>query len=229
VASTCSSPPALASGCWGSGGDGSGSVVSSSGAGSSWAGGSRAGVAAAGFGLNLIAVPYLMKQNQLYYYTSRKVQDMLYARRIYTYSEDFFMIAFFILRVRDFSTSVLVAGGGVTPADCGVPATAMVTISVDVVDGSVPAVSAASSAGTSSSVNSVPTTFWRLGSGGEAEELGVRLHALYVCALPDDPKGPMAKLRSTPRIVRGSCSFSPSLHFSLSARGLSLSVVSSLG
>jgi hypothetical protein len=26
VASTCSSPPALASGCWGSGGDGSGSV-----------------------------------------------------------------------------------------------------------------------------------------------------------------------------------------------------------
>jgi hypothetical protein len=174
VVSTCSSPPALASGCWGSGGDGSGSVVSSSGAGSSGAGGSEAGVAAAGFGLNLIAVTDLMKQNQLYYYTSRKVQDMLYARRIYTYSEDFFMTAFFILRVRDFSTSVLVAGGGVTPADCWVPAMAMVTISVDVVDGSVPAVSAASSAGKSSSVNSVPTTFWRLGSGGEAEELQER-------------------------------------------------------
>jgi hypothetical protein len=147
VVSTCSSPPALASGCWGSGGDGSGSVVSSSGAGSSGAGGSEAGVAAAGFGLNLIAV---------------------------TDSEDFFMTAFFILRVRDFSTSVLVAGGGVTPADCWVPAMAMVTISVDVVDGSVPAVSAASSAGKSSSVNSVPTTFWRLGSGGEAEELQER-------------------------------------------------------
>jgi hypothetical protein len=106
-----------ASGCWGSGGDGSGSVVSSSGAGSS-----GAGVAAASFGLNLIAVTDLMKQNQLYYYT---------------YSEDFFITAFFILRVRDFSTSVLVAGGRVTPADCGVPATAMVTITVDVVDGSV--------------------------------------------------------------------------------------------
>jgi hypothetical protein len=37
VTSTCSPPPALASGCWGSGGGESGSVVSSSGAGGSGA------------------------------------------------------------------------------------------------------------------------------------------------------------------------------------------------
>jgi hypothetical protein len=70
----------------------------SSGAGSSRAGGSGAGVAAVGFGLYLMSVTDLMKQNQLYYYTSRKEQDMHYARKIYTYSEDFFMIDFFILK-----------------------------------------------------------------------------------------------------------------------------------
>jgi hypothetical protein len=111
VASTCSSPPALAFGCWGSGGDGSGSVVSSSGA-----RGSGAAVAGTGFSLNLMSATDLMKQNQLYYYTSRKEQDMHYAKRIYTYSEDFFMTAFFILRARGISTTVLVAGGGGTPA-----------------------------------------------------------------------------------------------------------------
>jgi hypothetical protein len=62
VASTCSSPPALASGCWGSGGGGSGSVVSSSGA-----GGSGAGVAKIGSGLNPKVDVVLMKQNQLYH------------------------------------------------------------------------------------------------------------------------------------------------------------------
>jgi hypothetical protein len=111
----------------------------------------------------------------------------------------------------------------------------MVTIPAEVVDRSVPAVSAAPPAGTSSPVNSAPITFWRLGSGGEAEGLqnrqckhsttpifdnsteqslhtwGVRLHALYVCALPDDPEGPMARLRPIPRMIRGSCSSSPSL------------------
>jgi hypothetical protein len=96
---------------------------------------------------------------------------MHYAKRICTYSEDFFMIDFFSLRVRGLITTVHVAGGGVTPADCEVPATAMVTISAKVVDGSVPAVSAAPPAGTSSPANSVLVTFWRLGSGGEAEGL----------------------------------------------------------
>jgi hypothetical protein len=84
---------------------------------------------------------------------------MHYAKRICTYSEDFFMTAFFILRARGISTTVLVAGGGVTPAGCAVPATTMVTIPAEVVDGSVPAVSATSSAGTSFPANSVPTTF----------------------------------------------------------------------
>jgi hypothetical protein len=61
VASTCFLPPALASGCRGSGGDGSGSVVSSSGAGLSRAGDSGAGVAMVGFGLNLMSLIDLMK------------------------------------------------------------------------------------------------------------------------------------------------------------------------
>jgi hypothetical protein len=81
------------------------------------------------------------------------------------------MADFFSLRARGFFTEVLVAGGGVTPADCEVPVTAMVTIPVEVVDGSVPVVSAAPPSGTSSSANSVPITFWRLGSGGEAVRL----------------------------------------------------------
>jgi hypothetical protein len=63
-------------GLLGLGGGRSGSVVFASGAGSlgagsSGAGGSGAGVAAAGFGLCLISLADLMKQNQLYYYTSR--------------------------------------------------------------------------------------------------------------------------------------------------------------
>jgi hypothetical protein len=81
------------------------------------------------------------------------------------------MAAFFSLRARGFLTTVLVAGGGFTPADCEVPATAMVTFFADAVEGSIPAVSVAPPAGTSSSVNLVPATFWRLGSGAEAEGL----------------------------------------------------------
>jgi hypothetical protein len=83
---------------------------------------------------------------------------MHYAKRICTYSEDFFMADFFSLRAHGFIATVLVAGGEVTPADGEVPATAMVTIPADVVDGSVQA-------------NSAPMTFWHLGSGGEAEGL----------------------------------------------------------
>jgi hypothetical protein len=72
--------------------------------------------------------------------------------KIYTYSEDFFMTAFFTLRARGVSTTVLIAGGGVTSAGGMVPTTAMVTVPVEVVSGSVP-------------------TSWRLGSGGEADGL----------------------------------------------------------
>jgi hypothetical protein len=58
--------------------------------------------------------------------------------KIYTYSEDFFMTAFFTLRARGILTTVLVAGGGVTSAGGAVPATAMVTAPVAEADGSVP-------------------------------------------------------------------------------------------
>jgi hypothetical protein len=45
-----------------------------------------------------------------------------------TYSVDFFITAFFPRMAR---RGVLVAGGGVTPADGAVPATAMVTVAED--------------------------------------------------------------------------------------------------
>jgi hypothetical protein len=76
VASTCSSPPALALACWGLGGGRTGSVVSASGAGSlgvgsSEAGGSGAGAAAAGFNLCLISFTDLMKQTVMLLHKSR--------------------------------------------------------------------------------------------------------------------------------------------------------------
>jgi hypothetical protein len=79
---------------------------------------------------------------------------------------------FLSLNTRGFTTTVLIAGGGVTPAEGAgcpgeVPATAMVTTPAEVVDGSVLAVPAKPPAGTSSPANAVPTTFRRLGSGGE--------------------------------------------------------------
>jgi hypothetical protein len=84
------------------------------------------------------------------------------------------MTAFFTLRAHGISTTVFVAGDGVTPAGCIVPTTAMVTTPVEVVDGSVPAVFAASSAGASSPASPVSATSWRLGSGEEAEGLQKR-------------------------------------------------------
>jgi hypothetical protein len=72
--------------------------------------------------------------------------------KMYTYSEDFFMIAFFTLRAHGVSTTILIAGGRVTPAGGAVPATAMVTAPVALVDGSVP-------------------ISWRSGSGGEVDGL----------------------------------------------------------
>jgi hypothetical protein len=70
-------------------------------------------------------------------------------REMYTYSKDFFMTAFLTLRARGISTTILVAGGGVTPASGVVPATATVTAPIAEADGSVP-------------------TSSHLGSGGEA-------------------------------------------------------------
>jgi hypothetical protein len=48
---------------------------------------------------------------------------------------------------------------------------------------------------------------------------GVRLRALYVCALLDDPEEPMARLRPTPRMIQGSCSSLPSLRLPFSLGG----------
>jgi hypothetical protein len=86
------------------------------------------------------------------------------------------MLDFFSLSARGFKTTVLIAGGGVTPAEGAgcpgeVPTMAIVTTPADVADGSVPAVSAEPPAGTSSPANAVPTTFRRLVSGGEEEGL----------------------------------------------------------
>jgi hypothetical protein len=83
---------------------------------------------------------------------------------------------FFSLNARGFTTTVLIVGGGVTPAkgaECPgeVPTRAIVTTPAEVVDGFVPTVSAEPPAVTSSPTNAVPTTFRRLGSGGEGEGL----------------------------------------------------------
>jgi hypothetical protein len=129
--------------------------------------------------------------------------ECLLCNKRQTYSVDFFMTAFFTCIAHH---GVLVVGGGVTPADGAVPATAIVT-----------AVEAAGSASIS----------WRLGWGGEAGGLQTdnvsvqqhwcmttrqhvctwrtRLLAPFICARPGDLAGPQAGCRSTPRTVRGSC------------------------
>jgi hypothetical protein len=94
-----------------------------------------------------MALTDLTKQSQLYHYKSKRAECSL-CNKMYTYSEDLFMTAFFTLMARGVPTMVLVAGGGVTPAGGAVPATAMVTD---------PAAEAAGSV----------TISWRPGSGGE--------------------------------------------------------------
>jgi hypothetical protein len=151
------------------------------------------------------------------------------------------MAGFLSLSTHGFTTTVLITGGGVTPTEgtrCPgeVPGTVTVTTPAEVVDGSVPAVSAEPPAGTLSLANTVPTTFQHLGSGGEEEGLQhrqskhpttTRLHnstrqrshtwwiplrSLCACIPPDDPEGPMARFLPTPRMIRVSCSCLPSLH-----------------
>jgi hypothetical protein len=149
------------------------------------------------------------------------------------------MAGFLSLSTRGFTTTVLITGGGVTPAEgtrCPgeVPATAIVTTPAEVVDVSVPAISAEPPVGTSSPANAVPTTFQCLGAGGEeglqhkqskhstttrldnstrrrSHTWWIRLRSLSACVPPDNPEGPMARLLPTPRTIRGSCSCSPSL------------------
>jgi hypothetical protein len=104
--------------------------------------GSGAGAAVAGFDLRGAALADVMKQIQLSYKSKRA--ECLLCNKMQTYSVDFFMAAFF---TRIACHGVLIAGGGVTPADGAVPATAMVTVAA--VAGSVP-------------------ISWSLGLGGEA-------------------------------------------------------------
>jgi hypothetical protein len=89
-----------------------------------------------------------MKQSQFYHYKSKRA-DCSLRNKMCTYSKDLFMTAFFTRMTRGVSASVLVAGGGTTPAGGVVAVTAMVTD---------PATEAA---------GSVPIS-WRPGPGGEA-------------------------------------------------------------
>jgi hypothetical protein len=102
----------------------------------------------AGFGLCLTTLVDLIKQNQLSHYKSKRKKCSL-CNKMYTYSEDLFMTAFFTLMAHGVPTMVLIAGGGVTPAGGVVPTTAMVTDPVAEAAGSVP-------------------ISWHPGSGGEA-------------------------------------------------------------
>jgi hypothetical protein len=63
---------------------------------------------------------------------------MFIMNKMYTYSKDLFMTAFFTLMACGVPTMVLVAGGRVTPAGGAVPTTAMVTDPVAEAAGSVP-------------------------------------------------------------------------------------------
>jgi hypothetical protein len=101
-----------------------------------------------------MALADLMKQSQLYHCKSKGTECSL-CNKMYTYSEDLFMTAFFTLMARGVPTMVLVPGGGVTPAGGAVPATAMVTD---------PMVEAA---------GSVPIS-WHPGMGGEAGGLQMK-------------------------------------------------------
>jgi hypothetical protein len=115
----------------------SASGVGSVGVGPSRADGMGAGVAAAGFDLCLTTLADLMKQSQLHHYKLKGTECSL-CNKMYTYSEDLFMTAFFTLMAHGVPTMVLVASGGVTPAGGAVPATAMVTDPVAKAAGSVP-------------------------------------------------------------------------------------------
>jgi hypothetical protein len=148
-ASTCSSPPALTSTCWSSGGGKLGSVASASGAGSvgvdpsgadvSGAGTAvtspvlvdsspvndpGAGVVVAGFSWRYTALAALMKSG-LSSCKSNKAACLL-CNQMQTYSVDIFLTALFTRKACR-GVSVAGGGGGVSPAGGVVPATAMVT------------------------------------------------------------------------------------------------------
>jgi hypothetical protein len=130
-----------------------------------------------------------------------------------THSVDFFMIAFFTRKAR---RGVPVSGGGVSPAGGAVPATAMVTATV--VDGADPTSSSSVLGGEAEglqmdtvSMQQYPCLATQQGS--KTHTWKTRLLVLSACAPPDVPAGPKSKLRSTPRLVRGSYPSSPPPRF----------------
>jgi hypothetical protein len=119
---------------------------------------------------------------------------------------------FFSLSARGFTTTVLIAGGGVTLAEGAgcpseVPATAMVTTPAEVVDGL-----GVEEEGLQHRQSKQPThTRLDNSTRRRPHTWWVRLCLLYACVPPDDLEGLMARLLPTPRMIRGSCSCSPSL------------------
>jgi hypothetical protein len=91
------------------------------------------------------------------------------------------MVGIFSFSFRGLTTTVPIAGGRVTPAEgvsClgVVPATAIVTSPAGKDDGSVLAVPVELAAGTSSPVEGVSATLYRLGQGEEDEGLQCKFH-----------------------------------------------------
>jgi hypothetical protein len=122
------------------------------------------------------------------------------------------MTAFFTLRARGVSTMVLVADGGVTSTGRAVPTTAMVTDPVAEADGSVPTSSRSGSGGEAGGLQKDNVSMQKYRYMTTKQEIHTwrsQLLVLFVCAQPDDLTGLTAEFRPTPRMVRGSCPFSP--------------------
>jgi hypothetical protein len=141
---------------------------------------------------------------------SKKAACLL-CNQMQTYSVDFFLTALF---TRKACHDVSVAGGGVSPAGGVVPATAMVTAAV--ANGPAP-----SSSGSvlGEEVEGLQKghcqriTILMFGNSPKHQinTCKIRLLQLFASAPTDDPAVPKVELRSTPRLARRSCPFSPLL------------------
>jgi hypothetical protein len=128
-----------------------------------------------------------------------------------TYSVDFFLMALF---TRKACHGVFVAGGGVSPASGVVPATAMVTAAA--ADGAAPT---SSGSVLGDEVEGLQRGHYQriiilMFSNSPKHQINtwkIRLLQLSTSAPTDDPAVPKVELRSTPRLARRSCPFSPLL------------------
>jgi hypothetical protein len=117
------------------------------------------------------------------------------------------MTAFF---TRIAHRGVLVVGGGVTPASGAVPATAMVTAAEAVGFVSISRhPSRGGEAGGLQTGNASMQLHWCMTTWQHLRTWRTRFLALFACAQPGDPAGPQVEYRPTPRMVRGSCLYSP--------------------